>query len=314
MLDRSHRLKVGEVGIVGYVAGTGNPRIALDVGADAIFFNNPDLPETRSEMALPLIVRENVIGVIDLQSKEMAAFKEEDFEVFRTLADQVAIAIENSRLFGETRHALEETERTFGDFVRKGWQNIQQMNNLFGMRYSARGIQPLSEHLEHQEIKQALENNTVVSESEQTSAVAIPLTIRGEVIGVLDIRVPGKRVWSKEDIRVMQRITDRAALALENARLLDDAQRRADRERTVSQITTNIRSTTDPQSMVQTAVDELRRVLGVNDVVIRPFSQEITPSESHQTVSNDSKRKQSDLHPNPDQSSSVPPMVDKGNI
>ncbi len=108
MLSRQHKLPVGKVGIVGYVTGTGQARIATDVGKDAVFFNNPDLPATRSEMALPLTVNNNIIGAIDIQSTEADAFTTEDIELFNTLAYQVAIAIYNNQLFGETLKALEE--------------------------------------------------------------------------------------------------------------------------------------------------------------------------------------------------------------
>jgi signal transduction histidine kinase/putative methionine-R-sulfoxide reductase with GAF domain len=111
MLARVHKLRVGRVGIVGYVAGSGEPRIALDVGKDAVFFSNPDLPETRSEMALPLKVQERTIGVLDVQSTEAKAFGEEDVTVLQTMADQVAIALENARLFQAVEQELGERKR-----------------------------------------------------------------------------------------------------------------------------------------------------------------------------------------------------------
>ena len=111
MLARGHRLKVGQVGIVGYVTGAGLPRIALDVGQDAVFFDNPALPHTRSEMALPLKVGEEVIGALDAQSTLPAAFSKEDAAILGALADQVAIAIQNARLFDQTQAALEAARR-----------------------------------------------------------------------------------------------------------------------------------------------------------------------------------------------------------
>lgn len=108
MIARGHKLKVGEVGIVGYVTGTGHPRIALDVGTDAVYFQNPLLPETRSEMALPLKTGNIVIGALDVQSKQAAAFDDEDISILQTMADQLAVAIANARLFEATRSQLEE--------------------------------------------------------------------------------------------------------------------------------------------------------------------------------------------------------------
>ena len=113
MLARGHRLAVGQVGIVGYVAGTGQPRIALDVGADAVFFDNPDLPLTRSELALPLRARGRVIGVLDVQSVEAAAFSDEDVTILSTMANQLATAIENVRLLEETERRAVQTQALY---------------------------------------------------------------------------------------------------------------------------------------------------------------------------------------------------------
>jgi PAS domain S-box-containing protein len=112
MLESGHRLRVGEVGIVGHATGTGQPRIALDVGTDAVHFDNSFLPGTRSEMALPLRVGERVIGALDVQSTREAAFEEADVEILQVMADQLAVAIERTRLFEQTQAALEERLRT----------------------------------------------------------------------------------------------------------------------------------------------------------------------------------------------------------
>ena len=108
MLERNHRLRVGEQGIVGNVTSTGIPRVTMDVGEDAVFFDNPDLPETHSEMALPLRISDQVIGALDVQSKETEAFTDEDIQTLSLLANQVSLAIENARLFEDTRRALAE--------------------------------------------------------------------------------------------------------------------------------------------------------------------------------------------------------------
>ncbi|OQX60831.1 MAG: hypothetical protein B5M51_09810, partial [Anaerolinea sp. 4484_236] len=124
MLDRGHRLKIGGFSIVGHVTAKREARIALDVGEDAVFFDNPDLPETRSEMALPLIAGDELLGVIDVQSKREAAFSNEDISVLQTLADQIAIAIENARLLTERQEALATAQRAYGERSQKAWGEL----------------------------------------------------------------------------------------------------------------------------------------------------------------------------------------------
>jgi putative methionine-R-sulfoxide reductase with GAF domain len=124
MLARRHKLVLGSEGIVGYVTSTGRPRIALDVGEDAVYFDNPDLPDTRSEMAVPLRSGDQVIGALDVQSTTEAAFTEEDVTALTALADQVAIAIENARLFQEHRAALSQAEEAYRRYLRQEWDSF----------------------------------------------------------------------------------------------------------------------------------------------------------------------------------------------
>jgi len=124
MLARQHRLGVGSEGIVGYVTGTGQPRIALDVGADATYFDNPDLPDTRSEMALPLRTGGTLIGALDVQSTKVRAFDQEDIAVLTLMADQIATAIENARLFEQAQVALAEAEGARRHYLRQEWDSF----------------------------------------------------------------------------------------------------------------------------------------------------------------------------------------------
>jgi GAF domain-containing protein/anti-sigma regulatory factor (Ser/Thr protein kinase) len=103
MLREGHKLAVGGNSMIGASIANKKGRIALDVGAEAVFFENPHLPKTRSEMALPLIVNDEAIGALTVQSIEEVAFHEEDIDALQTMADQLAVAIQNSRL-----HKLEE--------------------------------------------------------------------------------------------------------------------------------------------------------------------------------------------------------------
>src|SRR5215213_3916561 len=124
MLSRQHSLPSDSHSIVGYAISHGEARIALDVGTDAVYFNNPDLPNTRSEMAIPLQIAGNVIGALDVQSVETNVFSQEDMSVLSTLADQIAIAIENARLFGEAKESLNESRVMFENYTQQEWSNF----------------------------------------------------------------------------------------------------------------------------------------------------------------------------------------------
>lgn len=106
MLERGHRLKIGDLSMIGWSIAHRQARVALDVGEDAMRFDNPLLPETRSELALPLISRSQALGAVSIQSRHAAAFSAEDISVLQTMADQVANAIANARLFEQTRRQL----------------------------------------------------------------------------------------------------------------------------------------------------------------------------------------------------------------
>jgi len=274
MLNRGHRLEVGQTGIVGNVALTGIPRIALDVGADAVFFDNPDLPGTRSEMALPLNVRGGTIGVLDVQSTKAGEFTESDASTLGVLADQIAIAIENARLFAKTQQALNEVQTLYNQYLQKEWKSFRSESANVGYQQSLTGGKPLEAQVESDDIRTALRSGETVhgnEEAQSESSIVVPIKLRGQVIGVLNIKASGKdHQWSRDEINMIQSVSDRLALALENARLFEETSRRAERERLVSDITGKIRSVNDPQAMIQTAMDELRNALGASRVQVIP--------------------------------------------
>ena len=272
MLDRKHRLRVGEQGIVGMVTATGEPRIAMDVGTDAVFFNNPELANTHSEMALPLKSGERIIGALDVQSTATAAFTEEDIQMLSLLAGQVSLAIENARLFDETRNALAKAETVSRQFTREAWGRLYIEQNLLGYRYNLAGASPLDKPIELSESGNGQDNVQLA----ETAQVIVPIELRGEIIGKLAVQSPSS-TFSKDQIDIIKAVAERVALSAENARLFEETTRRAERERLVSDITGKIRSVTDPQSMIQTAMDELRKVLGASRVEVVP--QNIKGSE-----------------------------------
>ena len=278
MIARGHKLPVGQVGIVGYVAAGHKARIALNVGEDAVFFNNPDLPETRSEMALPLRLHGRVIGVLDVQSIEANAFTEKDVETIGILADQIAIAIENARLISESRQALAESQSLYGDFINRAWERKTEQSAL-GYYHAAGAGHLINEPVEWDEVQNALKTGRMVvatparkPHTQATiSAVAVPIRLQNQVIGILDIRsADPDRAWTEDEIAVIEATAERLALALENARLFEETSSRAAREHAVAEITSRIRETNDPQVMIRTAIEELQHVLNVSRVEIIP--------------------------------------------
>lgn len=259
MLKRGHQLKIGEQGIVGYATGSGKPRIALDVGEDIVYFNNPDLPETHSEMALPLIISGEIIGALDVQSTEPNAFSHEDVDVLSTLADQVSLAIQNARLYDQMQRSLVEAEAISRQYFREAWNQLTQDQKVTGFRYTAGGTIPLdNNHKQDQK------------EDGERKTVSVPIVIRGENVGMLEVLVPAQERVKPDQMDLIRAVADRVAIFAENARLFDQTTLRAERERLVAEITTKIRGTNDPREMIQIAVEELREALDVSQIEIVP--------------------------------------------
>lgn len=276
MLEKNYRVRVGESGLVAYVANTGNPRIALDTGQGAVFFNNPDLPETRSEVALPLRTGSQVIGVLDVHSTQAAAFGENDIELLSILADQVSVSIQNARLFEETNKSLAEAEGFYLQYLRGEWKRAMKNSINAGYRYSLTGAQPIVKPILTEEIQHVLQsgNLELSAKSSEMSHIVVPIKLRNEVIGVIRIKSYEKRSWSEDEVDIASSIASRIAIAAENARLLNESQKRANKERTISQIAAKIGGSTSMETILETAVQELGKILPVSDVIIHMRPEE----------------------------------------
>jgi GAF domain-containing protein/HAMP domain-containing protein len=301
MLARRHMLPVGKVGMVGYATGAGQVRIATDVGEDSVFFNNPDLPHTRSEMVLPLIAGGETIGALDIQSTAPGAFQAEDVELFETLADQVALAINNNRLYLDTVRALKEAESLHRQYLNSEWAEDTAHRKVLGYVYNQSGIAP--QKTENPLWKKVFSTGEPVyavlpnsNGSPDRTVMAVPIAVRGETIGVIQVQDQGEnRLWSDDEITVVNSIASQVAVALENARLLENTVRRAEREKKVLQITARIRSTNDPGEMMRIAVSELQQALRATrtQIYIRQPGQdgEQAPEAGEEDQRNGSTRK-----------------------
>lgn len=269
MLQKGHQLGVGQTGIVGVVSATGNPRIALDVGDDAAFFNNPYLPDTHSEMALPLRTANEIMGVLDVQSLEVNAFHQEDIEVLSTLANLVTVAIQNAQSYERTQQLLKEAQRTSGAYLRETWKSVQSQQARTGYLMTGNTLKPLGKTIVSPQIAQAVANKTTVVDGGMNPALTIPIRLRDEVIGVMDIRAPEEHDWDRDDIDIAEAIAERLSLAIESSMLLEATERRAEIERVTSDISGKISSSTQFEAILRTAAEELSRALGGSEVVVQ---------------------------------------------
>jgi GAF domain-containing protein/HAMP domain-containing protein len=274
MLKREHKLEVGGSGIVGYVAQTGLSRISLDVGQDAVYFNNPDLPTTRSEMALPLKVRDRTVGVLDVQSEKPGAFTENDANTLSILADQIAIALENAQLFTQTQLALSEAQALYRQNLQEGWKTFSREKEIVGYQQGLISGKKITEFVETDEIRQAISRGEVLifhaDGVTQEASIVVPIKLRGQIIGNMKIKAPVKnRQWSTDEVNLAETISERLSFALENARLIQESQRQVVKEQTISEVTGKIGASINLKNVLQTAVEELGRALPGSEVIIQ---------------------------------------------
>ncbi len=255
MLDRGHRIPVGMRGIVGYAAETGQPRIAENVEADQAFLVNPDLPDTRAEAALPLKFGNRVVGVLDVQSTQADAFSQEEINILSILASQVAISIENARLFTQTRETLANAQRVYNRYIEQQWQQFAERNEIPGYHLSRKGIEPIK----------ASEGGKAKSR-----IISVPIVIAGQTIGALDIRrEKGEDDLTESERSLLEATAQRIALALDNVRLLQEAQVRASKERTIGELGSKIGSALNIDNILDTAAQEIGGLLPGAEVIIQ---------------------------------------------
>lgn len=274
MLAADHRLLVGGESMIGTAISGQRARIALDVGEEAVRFDNPHLPETRSEMALPLISRGGVIGAMTIQSTEADAFSAEDIVVLQTVANQVAVAIDNARLFAESRRALDEMEAVQRRYLGQAWSEFLQTQMFSGYQQSREGLSPLAAALlpDVDRVLAAGGQPLVDTGADTPSGAAklvVPIKFREQPIGALGLKADVTREWSGEDIALAEAIAEQLALAAENLRLLDETQRRAARERLTREITDKMRRATSVEDLIETAAREVASAFGSSDTFVQ---------------------------------------------
>lgn len=271
MLARGHRVKPGQPGLLGHVLAAAEMRLAPEVTRDPLYIPEPDLPDTRAQIVLPLISGQTLLGLLDIHSRAENPFNSDDIAILRLLADQIAFAIENARLIAENQAALEKSSRLYGELSAGAWQNLLRQRPELAILCSIQdSIEQVSGEWRPEQIQAAQLGQTIQASQ---ATLAIPIKIRGHVTGVIRLRKPDDAPdWTREEIALMETLTDQLAVALESARLFQETQRRAERERLASEITARMRLSNDPQAILQTAVHELRQALQANraQILVQP--------------------------------------------
>ena len=273
MLARQHMIQIGE-GMIGWTVDNGLPRVAGEVGEDAMRKATAELPETRSEAAIPLRSRGQIIGAITVQSTREGEFDESTVAVLQTMADLVSVAIENARLFPESESALQSTRRAYSDLAHEDWINLLQSGSELSFRSDRRGTNPAT-GVWTPEMRQAwIEESTVVANhneaEDEVHTLAIPIKVRGNVIGVLQTHKnkPAGN-WTQEEQAMLETILEQIGVALDSARLYQETQIQANNERMIGEISARMRQTLDIETVLQTAARELRSALDLAEVEIR---------------------------------------------
>jgi len=271
MLARGHRLEIGSSSMIGWCIANAQARIAQVASADAVRITTPELPETRSEAALPLRSRGQVIGAISIQSERPNAFDQTSLAMLQSMADQLAVAIDNARLFAESQQALEAERRAYAARTQIDWQAWLKSRRELSFRANKEGITPIDRPW-HSEMNDAYRQNRAIRYGNK---LAIPIRVRGHVIGVIDTHRPaGEIQWTEDDVTLLEGVADQLGVALDSARLYAETQQRAEQERLVGEITGHMRQSLDVEAVLKTALDEIYRALNLENLVIQLTPQE----------------------------------------
>lgn len=272
MLANNYKLKIGQTGLVGNVTKIGQAYIALNVGTDAVHFENPYLPETLSEIALPLRNRNLTIGALDIQANVANAFGEHDIQTFQILADQLSAAIENARLAKQVEVTLHELAIANRAQTQIAWQSSNSKREFPAYEYDGLQISAVPNNLPVDLLKQLESGKPIIprpNADHEKNTLMIPLVLLNQVIGVIGLeQEDANYIWSAEEIAIAQAAANRAALTLENSRLLEESQRRASREQAISHISAKIGAGTEIGTILKTAIRELGAQIGSAQITV----------------------------------------------
>jgi len=258
MLAEGHQIEMG-MGVVGRAAETGQPVLATDVTQDRNWRPNPNLPETQGELAVPIRLRNEVFGILDVQSARAGALIPDDQLLLQQLCGQIAIAIENTRLREEMEGRLEALNLLQQSMSREGWEALrEQRRGLQGYAFDGQAVQPLAH-------PPGAEHEVYVA----------PVAVQQEIIGQLAVQADPTQPLSTEERMLLDAIAEQVASALDRARLFEDTRRSAVRDQIIGELSTQMRTSLDIDQVLQNAVREMVSTLNFARVEVRLSGEDL---------------------------------------
>ena len=253
--------------MIGWCVANAKARIALDTGEDAVQFVNPALPNTRSEGALPLRSRGRVLGALTVQSVEEAAFTPEIITVLQTMADQIAVALDNAELFAQSEEALKAERKAYGQLSHEDWIAVLQRKNNPGFISDGPDKSYPVDDSQSAKRPHVFQDGWILEDDDMTAI--IPIKIRGHILGGVKLyKEKESGVWTKEQLELAETLSEQVSVSLESARLFDQSQRRAARERVIGDISSRMRETLDIEGVLAIAAQEFRDSLGMTEAEV----------------------------------------------
>jgi GAF domain-containing protein len=288
MIARGHRIQYG-AGMVGWSIANAQPRIAADIEKDSVRLATAELPETRSEAAFPLRSRGKVLGAMTVQSVMPEAFGETEISAFQSLADQLAIGLDNASLFDESQRALREAQQATQQASRTAWEAYLRSGVNLTFRYDDGQIVtladqlPASEKLTSAGAVQLAGASALASRrdtADQSDRLSLPISVRDQKIGLVHFsRGNARQNWTEDELVMLTTIVEQLGVALDSSRLYAETQQRAEQERLVGEITSRMRETLDVESVLQTAAEEIYQTLNLENLVIQLLPTDGQPDE-----------------------------------
>lgn len=287
LIAQQHNLPVGGMSVIGQVTFKGSPVIARTGSnmSSTIHRRNEFLPDTQAEAAIPLRIGDKIIGALDLQSREVGAFQAQMMEAFSSLADGIALAIDNVRQFEraearvlenqqlveQARNALREVERLNERLTGRAWtEYLRGRDQEFGLDMDLLDNRISADDVWTATMAEAIKYNHFVQEQQdKTQVIAVPLRVRGQIVGAMEFEIDDQHSFSPEDMTLMQEVGERFGLAAENTRLVEESQRSAQREALVNEISSRLQVSNNVETTLTEAARSLQEVLKASKVAIR---------------------------------------------